>query len=234
MNIRNFIYFMPIIIFILGIVSIVLALRIKNKKDNKYVIVINVMNIIYLIVISLVIPIFLLMDIELSILITWFISILGGISHLISIIICLLKRKKLNNNSKNKNIFKFALMVLLLPTILFLIVLGKEMYLINHSTILLSYHSSGNGGFGDSNDFTYAINENYCKEISFNIRYNDLFIPKGAKKIDKNELQNLDYKIILDSDNNYIIVYKNNKIIHKEKINKKYFNIDLKEIYYKN
>ena len=58
--------------------------------------------------------------------------------------------------------------------------LCKEIYLINNSEIILSYYSSGNGGFGDSNDFVYAVSDKYCKEISIDVDlsygyYNKMF-----------------------------------------------------------
>ncbi len=60
--------------------------------------------------------------------------------------------------------------------------------------------------------------------------YNKLFLPSNIKEINKNELQKLGYKIIIDD--NYITVYKDDDLIHKKSINKKYFNIDLETIYY--
>lgn len=231
MNIRDFIYYMPIIISIIGIVSIILALKTKDKKSNKCIIVMNIINIIYLISISLLIPMLLPIIVDLGIIIIWFLSFCGGILYIISISICLFKRKKLEDITENKNMFKYVLIIVLIPIILFMIILGREIYLIKNSNILLSYYSAGNGGFGDSDEFTYVINDKYCKEISIAIRYSNLFIPKSAREIDEDELQSLGYNIVLDNDN-YILIYKNNELIHKERINESYFNINLKKIYY--
>ena len=173
--------------------------------------------------------------VNLGILIIWFISFVGGLLYLISIIICLTKRKRLNNIIESKKTLKFFLVIVLIPILLFVISLFKEVYLIHNSTILLSYYSRGNGDFGDSNDFVYVISDKYCEEISFDVEflynyYNKLFLPSNMKEINQKELQKIGYKIIIDD--NYMSVYKDNDLIHKKSINKKYFNIDLEAIYY--
>ena len=104
----------------------------------------------------------------------------------------------------------------------------KEYYLIINSDIVLVYESNGNGGIGNSNYFAYAINENYCKEISLGIAIGDYslveYLPKNSKKIDNIENIN-DYNISFDSNEKYITIYKNNKLIHKKQINPNYYNI---------
>lgn len=237
MSIKNFIYYTPIIISILSIISIFLAIKNKDKKINKYIIIGDIIFILYLFVISVLLHNLLPIIVDLGILIIWFISFVGGFLYLISIIICLIKRKRLNDIIESKKTLKFFLVIVLIPILLFVISLFKEVYLIHNSTLLLSYYSSGNGDFGDSNNFVYAISDKYCEEISFDVDflynyYNKLFLPSNMKEINKNELQKLGYKIIIDD--NYITVYKGNDLIHKKNINKKYFNINLEAIYYNN
>ena len=187
MSIRNFIYYTPIIISILSIISIVLAIKNKDKKTNEYIIIGDIVFILYLFVISILLHNLLPIIVDLGILIIWFISIVGGILYLISIITCLIKRKRLNNITENRKTLKLFLMIILIPILLFAISLFKEVYLIHNSTVLLSYYSSGNGGFGDSNDFVYVISDKYCEEISFNVDflynyYNKLFLLRNVKK----------------------------------------------------
>jgi hypothetical protein len=236
MSIRNFIYFVPIIIAFLSIISIRLALKNKNKKINKYIITGCLVNILYLFIISTIIHNLLPILVGLEIIIVWFISIIGCILYMISIIICVIKNKKLNDINENKKIFKIFLIIILIPIIIFIISFSREMYLIRHSVIILSYESSGNGGIGDSYDFVYAINDKYCKEISIDVDtsynyYNKLFLPNKLKEINEYELENLGINVVINNDN-YIFVYKNGNLIHKEKINYKYFNIDLESIFY--
>lgn len=185
--------------------------------------------------------------VDLGILIIWFISFVGGFLYLISIIICLIKRKRLNDIIESKKTLKLFLVIVLIPILFlvivlililsFVIVLFKKVYLIHNSTLLLSYYSSGNGDFGDSNNFIYVISDKHCEEISFDVQflynyYNKLFLPSNLKEINQNDFQKLGYKIIIDD--YYISVYKDNNLIHKKSINKKYYDIDLEAIYYSN
>lgn len=182
MSVRKFIYYTPIVIAFLSVISIILALKNKDKKSNKYIIVGNIVNILYLFVISTIIHNLLPILVDLEIIIILGISIIGSILYVISIIICIIKNKKLNSINENKKIFKIFLIIILIPIIIFIISLYREIYLINHSDILLSYKSRGNGGFVDGYEFVYAINDKYCEEISIDIDlsykyYNKLFLP---------------------------------------------------------
>ena len=233
--IRNFIYYMPIVISVIGILSIVFALKNKSRNNNKFIIVFNIINILYLFAISVLIHNSLPIIVDLTILIIWLISIIGGILYLISTIICICKRKKLNGNSDNKLNSKILKILIVVPIFVFALVLFKETYLINNSEFILEYHSNGNGGFGDSHDFVYVISDKYCTEISVDVDlsynyYNRMFLSKNVREVTEDELQNKGYKVVID--NHYIIVYKNQKLIHKKKLNDSYFNIELESMYY--
>lgn len=233
--IRNFIYYMPIVISVIGILSIVFAIKNKSRNNNKFIIVFNIINILYLFVISVLIHNFLPIIVDLTILIIWLISIIGGILYLISTIICICKRKKLNDNFDNKLNSKIFKILIVVPIIVFALVLFKETYLINNSEFILEYQSDGNGGFGDSHDFVYVISDKYCTEISVDADlsynyYNRMLLSKNVREVNEDELQNKGYKVVID--NQYIIVYKNQKLIHKKKLNDSYFNIELDSIYY--
>jgi len=233
--IRDFIYYMPIVISVIGILSIVFALKNKSRNNNKFIIIFNIINILYLFVISVLIHNFLPIIVDLTILIIWLISIIGGILYLISTIICICKRKKLNDNFDNKLNSKIFKILIVFPIIVFALVLFKETYLINNSEFILEYQSDGNGGFGDSHDFVYVISDKYCTEISVDADlsynyYNRMLLSKNVREVNEDELQNKGYKVVID--NQYIIVYKNQKLIHKKKLNDSYFNIELDSIYY--
>ena len=94
MSIKHFIYYTPIIISILSIISIVLAIKNKDKKINKYIIIGDVIFILYLFVISVLLHNLLPIIVNFIILIIWFISFVSVILYLISIIICLIRTKK--------------------------------------------------------------------------------------------------------------------------------------------
>ena len=102
MMIRDFVYNMPIIISIMGLLSIFFALKNNNKKNNKLIIIFNTINIIYLFVISTLIHNLLPIIVNLGIIIIWLISIVGGILYIISTIICIVKRKKLKEIFENR------------------------------------------------------------------------------------------------------------------------------------
>lgn len=237
--IRNFIYNMPIIISFIGLLSIFYALKNNNRKNNKLIIIFNIVNIIYLFVISILIHNSLPIIINLEIMITWLISIIGGILYIISIIICIIKRKKLKEITQKKLIFKIFLIIILIPAIIFIAFLYKETYLINNSEIILSYHSKGNGLFGNSNDFVYVLNDKYCKEISIDVDlsykyYNKIFLPDKLIEISENELHNKGIEAVIEKENDkvYLYIYKNKNLIHKKKLNQSYFNIDLEHVFY--
>lgn len=236
MLLRNFVYYSPILTSFFSILSIILASKNKDKRCNKYISIFCIINILYLIITSMLLHNLLSIIVNLNFLIIWFISIIGTIFYVISIIICLMKRKKLNSDNNCKKIYTIFLIELLTPIILFLISLCYEIYLVNNSFILLKYNSNGNGGFGDSEDFIYAISDKYCSEVSidiglFNDYYKQSFLFKNIKEINENDLKELGVKTTIDNDS-YILVYKYNKLVCKEKVKEKYFNIDLNEIYY--
>lgn len=128
------------------------------------------------------------------------------------------------------------IIIILIPAVAFLC---KETYLINNSEIILSYHSSGNGGFGDSNDFVYAVSDKYCKEISIDVDlsygyYNKMFLPDKLIEINENELHNKGIEVVIERENDkrYLYIYKNKKLINKKKLNQSYFNVDLEGVFY--
>ena len=235
MMIRHFIYYMPIVISIIGVLSINLTLKNKDRNNNRLIIVFNILNILYLFIISLLIHNLLPIIVDLTILVTWLISIIGGVLYFISTIICICKRKKLNENTENKLSIKIFILILLTPIIIFTLTLCKEVYLINNSKFIVAYNSAGNGGIGDTYDFVYVISDKICKEISIDVDlsykyYNKIFLPKKLKEITKNELQNKGYRVVIE--NKYINVYKNNNLIHKKKLNERYFNTKLDSVFY--
>ena len=239
MMIRDFVYNMPIIISIMGLLSIFFALKNNNKKNNKLIIIFNTIDIIYLFVISTLIHNLLPIIVNLGIIIIWLISIVGGILYIISTIICIVKRKKLKEIFENRMILKMFIIIILIPAVVFISFLCKEIYLINNSEIILSYYSSGNGGFGDSNDFVYAVSDKYCKEISIDVDlsyvyYNKMFLPDKLIEINENELHNKGIEAVIERENNkeYLYIYKNKKLIHKRKLNQSYFNVDLEGVFY--
>ena len=238
MLIKNCIYFIIIVISLCSIPILIYSIENKNKRNCKSIKIINIFYMAYLILSIVVIPDVLRLDIGFEILFLAFITLSAIIIYIISTIICS------KNIKKNKEVISFSkksvlvtLLLIILPVLLFSCSLLKEYYLIKNSDLVLVYESNGNGGISDSKKFAYAINENYIKEISLGIGVGNYslerYLPKKAKKIDNIESVN-NYKIFLDSKEKYITIYKNNKLIHKKRINSNYSNIDFDGGFYIN
>ena len=229
MLLKNCIYCIIIIVSLLSIPILIYSIKNKNKRNCKCIKIINFFYIVYLILNIVVIPNVLSIDIGLEILLLALISLIAIIIYIVSTIICSKKIKKGNEMiSFSKKSILVILLFVILPILLLSCSLLKEYYLIINSDLILVYKSNSNGGIGDSNNFAYAINENYCEEISLGIAIGDYslgkYLPKKAKKIDN--IPNINnYNVSLDNEK-YITIYKNNKLIHKKQINPNYSNIN--------
>ncbi len=238
MLLKNCVYFITIVISLLSIPILIYSIKNKNTNNCKSIKIINIFYIVFLIINVVVLPNVLSLDIGLEILFLAFITLIAIIIDIISIIICSKRIKKDNKIiSFSKKSLLCSLLLIILPVLLLVCSFLKEYYLIVNSDLVLVYRSNGNGGIGDSKEFAYAINDNYCKEISLGVATGDYslerYLPKKAKKIDN--IENIsNYNIVFDIQENYITIYKNNKLIHKEQINNNYFNIDFDGGFYIN
>ena len=173
------------LLVIVGGFSMVLAANNRDREINEFLIIFNIINIIYLFVISMLMHNLLPIIVDMRILFVWFISAIGGVLFFISLIIGFCNRKKLNSNSVNKSTLRVLKIILWSPIILLVIVFAKELYLINNSSFLLAYEAHGNYGIGDYYDFVYAISDKYCKEIGIDVKYSymdyRLFLPKKLR-----------------------------------------------------
>ena len=237
MLLKNCVYFILIVISLLSVPILIYSMQDKNKNNSKNIKIINIFYIIYLIIVFLCIPDVLCLNVGLEFLPIVFICLIAIIIYLISTIICSKKIKKSNEIS---SLSKKALLFIILPVLLFFSSFLREYYLIMNSDLVLVYNSSGNGGIGDGKEFAYAINEKYCKEVSLGIKVGDYslerYLPKKAQKIDNIEdiSNSSNYNIPFSSNDKYISVYKNGKLIHKKRLNSTYANIDFDGGFYIN
>lgn len=234
-KLTDYVYVMPFILAFLSVISIGLAIKNKNKKNNKYIIIGNIINILYMFIISILLYDTISIIVDIEIIFIWFVALAGGILSIISIIICIVKNKKLNNTSEKSKLWALLIFIFM-PIIIFMLSFYRETYLMNHSKILLECHSSGNGGMLEGREFVYAINDKYCKEISIDLcMAGDWLLPEKMQKLKENKLNEFGYKAVLKDDENNvdcIYIYKNDELIHKVQINLKYRNNDIKYIYY--
>lgn len=239
MKLKNYIYFVPVIISLLGILAIILAVKNKDRKRNKYIIIGSIINILYLFIIgSNFIGYCFSIITDLGFLLVEIISFIGGILYLIAIIICIAKKKKVKDINKNKNILILFLIIIFLPIILFIMCLTREIYLIKNSSIIVFYNASSLG----ETDFAYAISDKYFEEISTEmdlIEYAKIpVVPKNIIETNESTLTKNGITIKKKTSceryvenskihgcfgsTDYIYVYKNSKLMNKKKIPSKY------------
>lgn len=240
MNLKNYIYFVPVIISLLGILAIILAVKNKDRKRNKYIIIGSIINILYLFTIgSNFIGYYFSIITDFGFLLVEIISFIGGILYLIAIIICIVKKKKVEDINKNKNILiLFIIIIIFLPIILFIMCLTREIYLIKNSSIIVFYNARSLG----ETDFAYAISDKYFEEISTEmdlIEYAKIpVVPKNIIETNESTLAKNGITIKKKTSceryvenskihgcfgsTDYIYVYKNSKLMNKKKIPSKY------------
>lgn len=235
MLIQNCIYCISIWIGIFSILLLSDSIDNKNKYICNWIILIDFIYILYLIIIYRLMGI-LYIPVGLEVLFIYLIEFVAGILYIISIILNLNKRKKIDTYIKSKKVILAAMFLILLPVILISTSVVQNKQMINNSDLLLIYESSGNGGFGDSKTFAYAIGKDYCKQFDLGTDFYgykmEKFLPKNAVEI--NDLDDTDFEVRFNEStkDNSISVYKNRKKICKEKNKSNYFNIEFKKGFY--
>lgn len=232
---RTCYYILTIFISMFSLITLIYSIVNKEKYVSKNILIISIAYIIYLLMGIYLINYF-HVYFGLEILYIYMFIISGWILYGVSIIINLVKFKKLNkiSNKKKKMIITSILLFLLvfpILTIYFNVLNDKK--IINNSDLILVYSSDGNGGFGDSDTFAYAVSDNYCTEFDFGIDldgyYLKEFLPNNIEEA--NDLGN--YKIEFNEswEDNSAMIYKNDKLICKVKNKEHYFNIELEKIF---
>jgi amino acid transporter len=203
----------------------------KNKKRNvcKYIIVLSIIYIIFLILDIDFLPLHLNLSIGFEILFYRAFLFMAIILFIFSIVISNKKLKKLEviENSKKDKII--LLLLIIFPVIVFSFAYFREMYYINNSELILVCTSGEN--FSEE-DFAYAINDNYCKEISIGTDFRGYKMERYLPK----EFNELNYSWLTDKveiDNNKIVIYRNDEVIYEGKLNYKISTYGLRNIFYK-
>lgn len=234
--IENCYYCISILISLFSIISLVYSIKNKNKYICNWIILIDIIYILYLIA-NYTMTEFLYIPVGLEVLLIYLIEFIAGILYVLSIILNLIKRlikrKKLIYTKNNKVIFATMIFVLF-PIILLSTYIVENKLLINNSDLILVYES--NGGTLDSKNFAYAIGKDYCKQFDLGIDWDGYYLKKflPANAVEINDLDDTDYEIIFNQswEDNSISVYKNNKEIYKVKNKSYYHNIDFEKGFY--
>lgn len=237
MLLKNCIYALIILISLSSLVLMVFSIKNKNKHVCKIIKIIDIIYILYLICIFIIQqgdPFSI--DYPLDILIYEEFGAIALLLFLASIIICTIKKKKMEIDIKSKKASVIMIILLAMPVISFMTMYFREKYLIANSDLILVYKSGS--GFNSFN-FAYAINNDYCEKVSIGTSTNGYsmkdFLPRDKTYLDGDleyfQTLNTQYEIKYDEEERKILIYKNGKCIHKEKINDKYYSIDLKRIF---
>lgn len=221
MLVKNCLYSIVIILNLLSVPIFIYSIVNKNKKICKGIICMALMYILYLFLGLTYVPYVLYINIGLEVILLWFSSFVSGLFYTISIIICLVKIKKNKSDCRDLKKLNFVIPILIiLPILFFGQSFLREYHILKNSELILVYYSAGNGGIGAGRNFGYAINDNYCKEISLGIEINGYYmeniLPKSSINIDNiEELNDYSYDVKVNSQG--IFVYKNGTLIHSKK-----------------
>ena len=229
MLVKDVIYILCLLIFLVGIFNLIYSITNKNSKVSKYIIILSITFILYSIVDILIIPGVLHLDIGLEILLFYGILVLSSILFIISIIVASKKVKKLNTIGKSikyKIIFTF---LIIFPIFMFCFSYFREMYYINNSKLILIC-SSGDG-FNEK-DYGYAISNDYSKTISVGADFRGYAMERHLPS----SFHELKYtwrtdKIEITDDN--ITIFRNDKIIYKIDVAKQISYCKVEEVFYK-
>lgn len=230
MLIEKFYYLISFWLIIFSLFSLVYSITNDNSSNCSKIITVNVFYILYLISFYFIVG-YLHIPYGFEMLFIVFLGVGAVILYIISIVINMLKRAK-SIDYQNSIIINFIIIVLiLLPIFSFSLSYFYNRTIINKSKILLVFYSAGNGGIGDGKSYAYAIGNNDCKQFDLGIGSNGIYLRNYLPQ-NYNEINNLeeltDYKIVFD-ENDYFVVYKNNRELCKVKNKDNYYNIDFEK-----
>lgn len=242
MLIKDLVYVFYIWFLVLEIFLFIYSIKNKNKNNCNKIIFLNVLNMVYC-YINVFIPFLFHLAVGLELVIFYIIAFVAIFFALISIIVCLVRKKKMQTNIKSDKFLLLTIIFSIIPIITFLPIYAKEKYLINHSDLVLVFDS---GEMFDSRNFAYAINNKYCKEISIGADFGGYDMEKhlSGSVTEFDTFQDENYKIIInhkqsgykvvvnDFKENSIEVYKEDIKIHNKRLN--YSNIDFEKGFYLN
>lgn len=211
MLVKQMVYVLCLFLFWGSIVVLIYA--IKNKKRNmcKYIILLSVVYMFLLLLDIEFLPLLLNLSIGFELFIFRAFALLAGILLICSIVISGRKAKKAEHYERSKRGGWILLFLFVVPLILFASSYLRERYYINNSELILV---CSRGESFSTEYYGYAINDNYCKEISVGTDFKGYDMEKHLPK----EYSELYYNWETDrveADENKIVVYRNNQLIYE-------------------
>lgn len=229
MLIKDTLYFIYVILIILSVPTYYYVKKNNNLYTNDYLKIMCLFPIIYYIVTYILVN-DMYIEFGLEIMIFWVFLVTSGITYLTAYIKCKSKAKKLKVNKENKTISNLAICMIVIPIGLLVVAIVSNMIIVKRSNMVLFFNSRGNGGFGDSEEFAYAISNNSCKRFDYKISISGYMLreekPSDAIEIRREEeLNQYNYKYNISKDN-ILTVYSGDTVICNTKLSDDFFNID--------
>lgn len=217
MLVESCINYIIIGIILCSIPVLIYSIKNKDKMICKNLLILDITYIVYLFIITAILPSILGLDQGLEVLFIYLLSFVAGIIYIVSVIICKKKMKKINDTyTKLNKIIIITIVLILLPILLFLYSFFRECYLIKNSDLIIE--TNYQNGIIISNDYRYAISEDYCEEVTINVpkgeNYKEIeyytYYVDFINNSDNYEIEELVYldktkvkKILLDAKNNH-------------------------------
>ena len=240
MLIRTRLYWIAILLIILSVVALIFTIKNKNAATCKVMIWASVLAIFYLWA-SIFLGPLLSVDINLEILFFYLFGAIGTVVYVITIVINVIKRKSImktffaTNYSVPQSLKIFLLLLFVLPVLFVSVRIIRDRILIATSDAIVVFYSGGNGGIGDSRLFAFGIQGDKCKPFDLGIDLAvDELVPKNTVSVNTHEGAVIlgNYEVILDGDN-ITILKGNQKVLEYDAYQHGFFNIKVKEGYYK-
>lgn len=239
--IKNCVYFFSILISLLSIFILVNSIRNKDKKECKMFVITSSIAIIYLFLLNVVVLNALCVEYSLEVLLIALVAFIAVLLYIVSIVINLVRKKKLNNlDDDESNLNAVLIALLIIPVLCVGICIFRDKYYLDNSELILVFDSDGNGGIGDGTTFGYAMNEKYIKRFEIGLDFGGYKLKNyiSSDFVEVNEITKFgDYNVVCVP-NQYcedgFIIYKNGEQLFKIKYDDEFINNDFERAFYLN
>lgn len=157
-------------------------------------------------------------------------AIAFAIIDVASIIIILVRMRKLRKGDKAAPAIIAVLTFILVPVILMSAVVIRQKVILSRSILVVEFISRGNGGIGNSEDFIYAYDGKKITLLDMGSAYDlEKFVPSGMVPSKDNKTAG-DFTVEMKEDTLYI--YENGNLVIEQDFESEYYNVDLRSVYY--
>ena len=241
MIIRTRLYLIASIFIILAVVALIFSIKNKNAAICKVMAWACGLAIIYLWG-SIFLGPLLNVNFNLEILLFYLFGAIGTVVYIVSIVINVVKRKSIMKTyfatkfTVPQSLKIFLLLIFILPVLFASVRIVRDRVLIATSDAIVVFYSGGNGGIGDSRLFAFAIDGKKCKQFDLGIELAlDELVPKDMVRVKpyREDWTVGEYSFRLEEEEKILFLKDGQKIYQYDAWSHDYFNIDLKEAFYK-